>query len=275
MALTPPVISLLSATGTTLTVSFTADPLATDTTFYLMDPATGNVLMTSAGHVTPTAVIAGLTPQTAYDVVAVSFTNPGPSDFSPPSLSKPLRPSSWTGVYKTVVVGAPVHNARSYDLCDGTGAVLVAGSPCPSFVDTQVFADEAAAAAATYIIKAYRDTSTPEEGNIAKRFRTTLALCRIDGSMAHMNAYPGWPEKIVARPKPYRVQPIVQRTFQIFWDVYAYPNYIGQWGMHLVCGTVVEIKFFDKIFEFVVPFAAQAELVDLPLVDRSLAVKNT
>lgn len=276
MALTPPVISILSAAGTTLTVAFTADALATETVFYLLNPTTGAVLMTSAGHTPPQAVIAGLTPQTPYDVVAVSYTNPGPSDLSPPSLTKQVRAASWDGALKNVIVAEPVFGARAYDLYNAAGtALLQSASPYPTFVDDQVFASEQLAVREQYLVKAYVDETTPSETQIVKRFRTTRALCLVYGDMAMMTGYPGWPSKIAFRPKPYRVQPFVQQTLPIFWDAYAFPNYLGQWGAHLMSGTVVEVNFFDKIFEFIVPFAAQAALTSLSLVDRSLAVKNT
>lgn len=275
MALIPPVISVLSAAGTTLTVAFTQDPLATDTTFYLLDPLTGAVLLTSAGHTAPTAVIPGLTPTTAYDVVAVSFTNPGMTDLSPPSLSKPLRPDNWDGTLKTIVQLEPVHGALTYDLCGGNPAATLQNSPYPSFVDSQVFATEAEAQAYQYGGQVYIDSTSATGTKIVKRYRTVKAVCLVTGEMANLGAYGGWPEKVVFRHKPYRVQPFVQQALPLFWDAYAYPNYRGQWGTHLICGAVVEVNFFDKLFEFVVPFSAQVELVNLPLVDRSLAVKNT
>lgn len=274
--LTPPVIGLLSASGTTLTVAFTADVLATETTFYLLDPQTGAVLLESTGHTPPAAVIPGLNPMTAYDVVAVSYVNPGLTDVSPPSLTRQVRPSSWDGVLKNVVVADPVIGARAYDLYDDTGSVLLqSGSPYPTFVDDQVFASEQLAVHQRYLVKAHALEAQPGETKVVKRYRTTKALCLVHGSMTTMTGFSGWPSKLVLRPKPYRVQPMLQDALPIFRDVNAYPNYLGQWGVHLVCGTVVEINFFDKLFEFVVPFTAQAELTTLNLVDRSLAVKNT
>lgn len=277
MALASPIISLISAIGTTATFSFTADPLATETVFYLLDPVTGLPLLTFPSQVIPTATLVGLDPTLAYDVIAVSFTNPGPTDLSPPSLSVPIRPESWQGALKNVIIAEPIFGARYYEIRNLlTNAVLQTNSKYPCFVDNQVFLTELEATNFNYAVFAYTsDSDVPQCLQIVERYRTNKALCLIYGQMNQISSYPGWPKPIRFYPKGYRVQPIVQRSFQINRDVMAYANYIGEWGVFLMSNSIIACNFDDKLFEFVVPFAASAELVTLPLVNRSLAPKNT
>jgi hypothetical protein len=267
----PPEISILSLSGTTATLALAQDPAAVSTTIYLLDPATGTVLETFPGEMPPTAVLAGLDPNQAYEVVAVSTDG---VDMSPPSLTRHIRPGTWEGDLKNLVVAEPRPNTRYYELYDRLGGLLDGPTPYHWLLDTRAFATEQDAQNVEYEVKAF-DQNGDQVFIPNKRFRTNRALCLITGSMNRIHGAPGWPHQVIARPKGYRVQPTPQRSLQVSGDVVAYPNYLGEWGMYLVSGTVIEINFFDKLFEFVVPFTAQAALLDLPLVERSLAVKNT
>lgn len=276
MALAATLISLTSLAGTTAVFSFTRDALADTTVFYLIDPATGLVLLTFSGQNPPNATLVGLNPQQAYDVIAVSFKTSVPLDQSPPSLAVPIRPAAWN-TFKTVVVCDPWRGAREYALVDNVSNAILAGPhPYHWFVDSTVYADELLAQQASYRIDAYAGQATPFNPKIVECYRSDKSLCLITGDANFLNSNHDWTRKLVFTVRPFAVQPEIQRAHSIEFEQYAYPNYLGKWGLYLMSGAQVRFTFqYHKVLDFVVPFAATAELIDLPVVRRTLLPKNT
>lgn len=288
MTLAPPVIALTSAPsgGGTLTFAFTSDagfPLAT-TTFFVLDPITGAALFEFPGLTPPTAILAGLNETAEYTIIATSF-NAGTSEISAPSLPVKIAPYTWSGAgLKNVIHANPQYGARSYQLLDqGSQAVLV-DHAYPVFVDDQVFASEEAAQVIQYEVKAFVDQD-PTGRTIVRRYRTNKSLCLVTGEVLEINGDPG-----TGQPTPVnfriwqggvpdtnraRIRRLAQRTFPNDFQVEAWPNYLGQWGAYLMSGTVVWAEIAGMRLEFMVPFAAMAELVDIPSTIRSIKPKRT
>lgn len=285
MALDPPTIALVSAVGGTATFTFTSDvgfPLA-ETTFWVLDPTTGAVLFEFGPFTPPTAVLTGLDETATYIVIAASI-DPGTSTPSAPSLPVRIEPASWNAVLKTVIHYTPKYGARSYKLIGSASGATLVDHEYPVFVDTQVFADEAAAQSYQYECKAAIDDS--EQGCVeVRRYRTSKTLCLVTGEILEINGQAplGLPEPIQFRlhnlsvpdTNRKRYRRTVQRAYQSDFQVEAWPNYLGQWGVYLMSGSVVWAELWGRRIEFMVPFAATAELVDIAQVERTLLPKRT
>lgn len=287
MPLDPPAISLTSATGGTATFTFTSDagfPVA-ETTFWVLDPTTGALLFSFGPFTPPTAVLTGLDETASYVVIATSYDS-GTTAVSAPSLPVRIDPLTWAGPgggLKNVIHFNPVYGARAYQLLDPSEVVLVEHE-YPIFVDAQVFASEEAAQSIEYSCKALVDTSP--QGTIAnKRYRTNKTLCLITGEVLELNGQPpvGQPTPVQFRMHRLNVPDTnrtrrrreVQRTYQTDFQVEAWPNYLGQWGVYLMSGGVVWAEVGDRRIEFMVPFASTAEMVDITQIERSILPKRT
>jgi len=286
--LLPPTISLTSATGGTATFTFTSDggfPSA-ETTFWLLDPTSGAVLLSFGPFTPPTAALPGLDETATYVVIATSFDS-GTSDVSAPSLPVTITPQTWAGPsggLKNVIHTSPKAGARSYQLIDqGSQAVLV-DHPYPVFVDTRVFASEELAQEATYEVKALGGEN-PGGCTIVRLYRTNKTLCLVTGEVLELN---GEPPTVQPTPVEFRMHRLnvpdtnrprrrreVQRAYQTDFQVEAWPNYLGQWGAYLMSGSVIWAEIGDRRIEFMVPFSTTAELVDITQTERSIIPKRT
>lgn len=283
-----PILSILSAIGGTLTVAFTIDPAfpAATTTFWIIDPATGQPAFPAFGPgVPPSIVIAGLSEDADYELVAQSF-DAGSGTTSPPSAPIRISPIIWDGKLKNVIVADPRHDSREYKLYNEANDVELLSSLYPSFIDNQTFATERAAQEFSYRVRAF-GPDNQEDGcvqEIVRVYRTFKALCLVTGEVST----PGgdgdydWPVVFTYREEqrwPQDPDP-VQRAYAIPYEVKAYPNYLGQWGVYLLQGARVEMwnglaQGPRNRIEVVVPAAATVDFVDLPQVPRPHLPKRT
>jgi len=280
-----PIISIVSAISGTLLVSLVIDagfPTAT-TTFWVIDPLTGQPAFTFAGEVPPTASLAGLSEDAEYELVAQSVDG---ATLSPPSSPIRISPVMWSGKLKNVITGCILFGAREYKLYNADTDALLDTAPYPCFVDAQVFGSELLAQQFNYRIKGF-GPSDSDEGvtvEIDALFRTTKALCLVTGEMASPrgDGHYDWPMIFQYREEQRWPQDpaAIQRAYQVSYDVQAYPNYLGQWGVYLMQGAIVEMwngkaQGPRNRLEIVVPATSTVAFVDLPQVARAWTPKRT
>ena len=282
-----PTISLLTAIAGVLTFDISVDagfPLAV-TTFWVIDPATGQPAFGPFGPFsTPTGTVTGLDENRVYHIVAQSL-DVASSTLSPPSLPIVVNPIVWDNKLKTVIVSDPKHGVRLYELRNKDTDAVIDTSIYPTFVDSQVFADEILAQDFNYTIAGL---GTPDqEGEtveIVRRYRTLKAQCLVTGELATPGGSGGYNNPIIFRYSEGQTHPQdpapVQRAYGIGHDVVAYVDYLGRWGVHLLQGALLEMwssraQAPRNRIEVIIPAVATVEFVDLAQVPRPVVPKRT